>query len=68
MNHYIAVFKRYRTPVLAILATLMLVGSAIWSFDIPWQDMLGYFVICLFGVAIIAIAALACVAVIKWLK
>lgn len=65
MNHYIAVFKRYRTPVLAVLATLMLVGSAVWSFNIPWQDMLEYFVICLAGVAIIVVAALACVALIK---
>lgn len=68
MKHYFAMFKRYRTPVLAVLATLMLVSSAIWSFDIPWQEVAQYFVICLLGVAVIALAAAALVAVIKLLR
>lgn len=68
MKQYLAVYKRYRTPVLAVLATLMLVGSAVWSFDIPWQVIAEYFVICMLGVAVIAVAAGVLVAIIKALR
>lgn len=68
MKHYFIVFKRYRTPVLAVLATLMLVSSAVWSFDIPWQQVAQYFIICLLGVVVIALAAAALVAVVKLLR
>lgn len=54
-------FKRYRTPVLAVLATLMLVSSAVWSFDVPWREVLGYLLLCVLGVSIIAAAAAATV-------
>ena len=50
-------FKRYRTPVLAVLATLMLVSSAVWSFDVPWRDILGYLLLCVLGVTVIAALA-----------
>ena len=52
-------FKRYRTPVLAVLATLMLVSSAVWSFDVPWRDILGYLLLCVLGVTVIAALAAA---------
>ena len=50
-------FKRYRTPVLAVLATLMLVSSAVWSFDVPWRDILSYLLLCVLGVTVIAALA-----------
>jgi hypothetical protein len=61
-------FKRYRTPVLAVLATGMLVASAIGSFDIPWQEVAGYLLICVLGVASIAGAAALMVFLIKSLS
>ncbi|MBO6754143.1 MULTISPECIES: hypothetical protein [Spongiibacter] len=54
-------FKRYRTPVLAVLATLMLVSSAVWSFDVPWRDILSYLLLCVLGVTVIAALAAATV-------
>ena len=65
---YIKTAKRYRTPVLAVLATLMLVGSAMWSFDVPWQDMATYFVLCIAGVIFVALLSAALVFVVKRLR
>ncbi len=47
-------FKRIRTPLLAVLATGLLVSSAVNSFDVPWQDILAYFLICVAGVVLLA--------------
>ncbi len=63
-----AAFKRYRTPVLAVLATTMLVCSAVWSFDVPWREILSYLLLCVFGVLVIVGAAAATVYVMKKLR
>ncbi|WP_372864803.1 hypothetical protein [Spongiibacter sp.] len=68
MLEWFAAFKRYRTPVLAVLATLMLVCSAVWSFDVPWREILGYLLMCVLGVLVIASAAAATVYLIKTLR
>jgi|TARA_R110000782_G_scaffold20779_21_gene56272 dolichyl-phosphate-mannose--protein O-mannosyl transferase len=64
-NQYVKAYKRYRTPVLAVLATVMLVCSAVWSFDVPWRDIAQYFLLCVLGVAFIALLAAALVFVMK---
>ncbi len=63
-----AAFKRYRTPVLAVLATAMLVCSAVWSFDVPWREILSYLLLCVLGVLVIVGAAAATVYVMKKLR
>lgn len=68
MAEWFVLFKRYRTPVLAVLATVMLVCSAVWSFDVPWSEVLGYLLMCVLGVAVIVAAATATVFVMKKLR
>lgn len=68
MAEWFAIFKRYRTPVLAVIATLMLVCSAVWSFDIAWREVLSYLLLCVLGVTGIAAAAAATVFVFKKLR
>ncbi|MBD2859626.1 hypothetical protein IB286_11470 [Spongiibacter sp. KMU-158] len=58
-------FKRIRTPLLAVLATALLVSSAVNTFDVPLQDILNYFLVCLFGVGVLAGAALVLVFIFK---
>jgi dolichyl-phosphate-mannose--protein O-mannosyl transferase len=65
LNQYFRQFKRYRTPVLAVLSTVMLVFSAVWTFNIPWQEILEYFVICLLGVLFVALLSAALVYILK---
>ncbi len=65
---YLAKFKRYRTPVLAVLATVMLVCSAVWSFDVPWSEIIGYLIACLLGVTVIVISAALVVFLFKWVQ
>jgi|TARA_Y100001936_G_scaffold252750_1_gene313889 hypothetical protein len=65
---WFVLFKRYRTPVLAVLATVMLVCSAVWSFDVPWREVLGYLLMCVLGVVVIVAAATATVFVMKKLR
>ncbi|QQD19844.1 hypothetical protein I6N98_08405 [Spongiibacter nanhainus] len=60
--------KRYRTPVLSVVATVLLVTSAVYSFDVPWQDMMTYLAVCVAGVLVIACAAGLLVTVIKLLR
>lgn len=67
-KHYFILFKRYRTPVLALIATVLLASSAVWSFDIPWQDILQYVLLSAIGVVIIALLAAVCVAIFKLLR
>ncbi|MFT6552511.1 MAG: dolichyl-phosphate-mannose--protein O-mannosyl transferase [Zhongshania marina] len=61
VNQYIKAYKRYRTPVLAVLATVMLVCSAVWSFDVPWREIAEYFLLCVLGVGFLALLAAALV-------
>ncbi|WP_159268437.1 hypothetical protein [Zhongshania aliphaticivorans] len=68
VKQFIKAYKRYRTPVLAVLATVMLVCSAVWSFDVPWQDIAEYLLLCVVGVGFIALLAAALVFVIHKLK
>ena len=68
LQDYFKAAKRYRTPVLAVLATLMLVGSAVWSFDIPWQDIAEYFLLCVAGVACMAALSAVLVFILKRLR
>lgn len=63
-----AKFKRYRTPVLAVLATVMLVCSAVWSFDVPWSEIIGYLIACVLGMVIIVTAAGIVVFLLKWVQ
>lgn len=61
-------FKKVRTPIIAVLATGLLLSSAVNSFGVPWQDILVYFLICLAGVSVLALAALLLVAIFKLLS
>ncbi|MEX1665804.1 hypothetical protein [Zhongshania arctica] len=68
VNKYIKAYKRYRTPVLAVVATMMLVCSAVWSFDVPWQDIAEYLLLCVLGVGFIALLAAALVFTVNKLR
>ncbi|MEX1670786.1 hypothetical protein AB4876_17845 [Zhongshania guokunii] len=68
IQDYVKTFKRYRTPVLAVLATLMLVSSAVWTFDVPWQDIASYFLLCVVGVGVVALLSAALVFALKRLR
>ncbi len=49
--------KKFRTIILAVIATLLLIGSAIWIFDVPWQGMAEMLLVCLMFVVLIMAAA-----------
>lgn len=68
LQDYIKAAKRYRTPVLAVLATLMLVCSAVWSFDVPWRDIAEYFLLCVLGVGFVAMLSAVLVFILKRLR
>ncbi|MFT7406398.1 hypothetical protein [Zhongshania sp.] len=68
VNKYIKAYKRYRTPVLAVVATVILVWSAVWSFDVPWQDIAEYLLLCVLGVGFIALLAAALVFTVNKLR
>lgn len=61
-------YRRYRTPVLAVLATLILLGSAVWSFDVSWRLLLEYMMLCAIGVALLVVLAGLVVTVFKLLR
>lgn len=48
---------RYRTIILAIVATLLLIAAPVWIFDVPWQDMRDFLIACLTALALIIAAA-----------
>ncbi len=50
-------WRRYRTPILAVLATLLLVWSTVAIFDVPAMEMMGFLLVCVAGVAIIILLA-----------
>lgn len=60
-------YRRYRTPVLAVLSTLILLASAVWSFDVPWRLLLEYMMLCALGVGLLIVLAGLVVAVFKLL-
>lgn len=49
--------RRYRTPVLALIATLLLVWSTVVIFDVPISEVLGFLLVCVLGVACIVALA-----------
>lgn len=52
-------WRRYRTIILAVLATAMLAGSAIYNFGVDWREMLAIFAYCLlFVLTMMLLAAL----------
>ena len=51
-------WRRYRTPVLAVTATALLVWSAVVIFGLPVEEMLGFLLVCFIGVALIIALAL----------
>ncbi|WP_339668329.1 hypothetical protein [Dasania marina] len=61
----ISVFKsgHKRTMFLAILATLTFVGAAIFMFDVDKKELLEFFVVSVFGLGIVILAALGLTAI-----
>lgn len=52
-------WRRYRTIILGAVAMALLVASAIYTFDVPWQVMLRLMLYCLLMlVVLIGLAAL----------
>lgn len=56
--------RNQRTLALALLATATFVWSAIYKFDVPPQEMAWLFVYCTIGVAVVAVLAALCVALV----
>lgn len=52
-------WRRHSTPVLAVLATLLLVWSTVVIFDVPVDEVLGFLLVSMAGVAIIMVLAFA---------
>ena len=50
-------WRRYRTPVLAVVATLLLLWSTVTIFDVPVKEVAGFLLICLVGVMLIVLLA-----------
>lgn len=50
-------YRRFRTPILAVVATMTFVGAAVYSFDVPWRDIGAYFVAATLLVLLIMVPA-----------
>lgn len=61
-------WRRYRTPVLAVTATVLLVWSAVVIFGLPAEEMLGFLLVCVIGVALIIALALISGWLLQWFR
>lgn len=59
-------YKKYRTAILAVVATMTLVTSAVYSFDVPWSDIGGYFFAATVLLILIMIPAAATAGLMHW--
>ncbi|HCS29574.1 MAG TPA: hypothetical protein DIW43_19120 [Spongiibacteraceae bacterium] len=50
-------WRRYRTPVLAVVTTALLVWSTVVIFEVPLAEVAGFLAVCVAGVGIIMVLA-----------
>lgn len=50
-------WRRYSTPVLAVVTTALLVWSTVVIFEVPIAEVAGFLVVCVAGVGIIMVLA-----------
>lgn len=61
-------YKRYRTPMLAVIATLCFVYAAIFVFHVDPAEIGAYFLWSVFGLLILVITAFIVVFAVKTIK
>lgn len=54
--------RNQRTLALALLATATFIWAAIYKFDVPPEELAWLFLYCIIGVAVMALLAALCVA------
>ncbi|MBY6189054.1 hypothetical protein [Microbulbifer agarilyticus] len=60
--------KRRRSFVTSVLACLAFIAAAVWSWDLPVEDLLSYLVLMLILLAVIVAVALGFGALLNWLR
>ncbi|AQQ67359.1 hypothetical protein Mag101_06720 [Microbulbifer agarilyticus] len=60
--------KRRRSFVTSVLACLAFIAAAVWSWDLPVEDLLSYLVLMLIFLAVIIAVALGFGALLNWLR
>ncbi|GAB2503813.1 hypothetical protein [Microbulbifer agarilyticus] len=60
--------KRRRSFVTSVLACLAFIAAAVWSWDLPVEDLLSYLVLMLIFLAVIVAMALGFGALLNWLR
>lgn len=61
-------FKRYRTAVLGVVATAMLVSASVNSFGVPLRDMLEFLLAAVLGLGIVMGVAFVAALLLRRLK
>lgn len=60
--------KSRRSFITSVLACIAFVAAAIWSWDLPVEDVLSYLVLLLIFLVVIVAAALGFAALLNWLR
>ena len=60
--------KSRRSFITSVLACIAFVAAAIWSWDLPVEDVLSYLVLLLIFLVVIVAAALGFAALLTWLR
>lgn len=56
-KHLLKRWRRYRTPVLVVVTTLLLVWSTVVIFDVPLAEVTGFLIVCVLGLLFIVLLA-----------
>lgn len=56
-KHLLKRWRRYRTPVLVVVTTLLLVWSTVVIFDVPLAEVTGFLIVCVIGLGFIVLLA-----------
>ncbi|MFC6635323.1 hypothetical protein [Microbulbifer taiwanensis] len=60
--------KSRRSFITSVLACIAFIAAAIWSWDLPVEDVASYLVLLLIFLAVIIVAALGFGALLSWLR
>lgn len=60
--------KKSRSFITSVLACIAFIAAAIWSWDLPVEDVAAYAVLLLVFLAVIIVAALGFGALLSWLR
>lgn len=60
--------RRWRTPLIGILALVILLWSAVWTWDVDPSELLGYLAAILIGLATVVALAFVASLLLRWLR